>query len=143
MHKNLKRDQRLEVAKQWISQYKGEKWIRSYRKHFGISSECAIQELRLLQVPLTKEEIANGRNGVRATKNEKRKARRNKKLADIIETPWQDETYYYIAGYTGWGFPYGITWEENEQMNNDSSLFATVPPEESEEATSRFQGDFR
>lgn len=98
----------------------------------------------MLQVPLTKEEIADGRKGASArSRNEKRKARSNKKLADRIETPWQDETYYCIVGYTGWGFPYGITWEENEQMNNDSSLFATVPPKEPEEANSRFRGDFR
>lgn len=24
----------------------------------------------------------------------------------------QDETFYYIAGYTSGGAPYGITWEE-------------------------------
>lgn len=68
MHKNLKRDQRLEVAKQWISQYKGKKWIRSYRKHFGVSSECAIQELWLLQIPLTKEEIADSHTVLRGRK---------------------------------------------------------------------------
>ena len=24
----------------------------------------------------------------------------------------QDENYYFIAGYTSWGVPYGITWKE-------------------------------
>ncbi|MCD9020203.1 hypothetical protein [Cohnella silvisoli] len=143
MNKNLKRDQRLEVAKRWISEYKGNKWISSYRKRYGISSECAIQELLLLQVPLTKEEIINGRKGARArSRKAKEKAlriarsekKRNKKTGSIkIDVPWQDETYFYIAGYTDWGFPYGITWEENERMNNDYSLFRTLPPEDSKE----------
>ncbi|XID92303.1 hypothetical protein ACF3MZ_28185 [Paenibacillaceae bacterium WGS1546] len=133
MRKNLKRDQRLEAAKQWISEYKGKKWIRSYRKHFGISAECAIQELLLLKVPLTKEEIANGRISARARRrNEKRKRkqRRNKARSATIEVPLQDGTFFFIAGYTEGGFPYGITWEENEQMNNDISLFETMPPED-------------
>jgi hypothetical protein len=51
-----------------------------------------------------------------------------------IDVPWQDETFFFIAGYTDWGFPYGITWEENEQMNDDISLFRTMPPEDVEEA---------
>lgn len=46
------------------------------------------------------------------------------------DLPWQDETYFFIAGYTDGGFPYGITWEEQEQMNDDASLFATAPPED-------------
>ncbi|MFH5836272.1 hypothetical protein ACHAL6_09370 [Proteiniclasticum sp. C24MP] len=24
----------------------------------------------------------------------------------------QDETFYFIAGYTSWGVPYGVTWEQ-------------------------------
>ena len=24
----------------------------------------------------------------------------------------QDENFYYIAGYTSGGFPYGVTWQE-------------------------------
>jgi len=28
-----------------------------------------------------------------------------------------DDNFYFIAGYTNWGFPYGITWEEAELDN--------------------------
>lgn len=35
----------------------------------------------------------------------------NSESAQILE---QDENFYFIAGYTDWGFPYGITWEEYE-----------------------------
>lgn len=31
-----------------------------------------------------------------------------------LENLYSDEHYYFIAGYTSGGFPYGITWEEHE-----------------------------
>jgi len=33
----------------------------------------------------------------------------------------QDETFAYIAGYTEGGFAYGVTWEEWEQFEQESS----------------------
>jgi len=30
--------------------------------------------------------------------------------------PEFDGTFAYIAGYTGWGYPYGVTWEEMENL---------------------------
>ncbi|MGM0500582.1 MAG: hypothetical protein ACQERL_10310 [Bacillota bacterium] len=41
---------------------------------------------------------------------------------------WQDSDYYFIAGYTSGGVPYGITWEEykreyredEEEINSSS-----------------------
>ncbi|MCH1640861.1 UPF0158 family protein [Paenibacillus timonensis] len=33
----------------------------------------------------------------------------------------QDENFYFIAGYTNWGFPYGITWEEYEAEQRGES----------------------
>lgn len=42
------------------------------------------------------------------------------KSSERVEThhedwPDQDEHFYFIAGYTEGGFPYGITWEEHER----------------------------
>ena len=34
-----------------------------------------------------------------------------------------DETFAYIAGYTGGGFPFGITWEEMEKQGSKNSDF--------------------
>ena len=33
----------------------------------------------------------------------------------------QDELFAYIAGYTEGGFAYGVTWEECEQFEQESS----------------------
>ncbi len=46
----------------------------------------------------------------------------------MLDDVLQDEAFFFIAGYTEWGLPYGVIWEEHEQMNNDESLFKTVPP---------------
>lgn len=43
----------------------------------------------------------------------KKKRRKYKKYPEYdIESEEQDEYFYFIAGYTPGGFPYGITWEE-------------------------------
>ncbi|MFC6652739.1 hypothetical protein [Paenibacillus rhizoplanae] len=44
------------------------------------------------------------------------KKRKRKKVADTMELEVleQDENFYFIAGYTEGGFPFGITWEEYE-----------------------------
>lgn len=31
----------------------------------------------------------------------------------------QDERFAYIAGYTNWGFPYGLIWEELEALESE------------------------
>lgn len=49
-------------------------------------------------------------------KNDRKKKRRNENL---IELPEQDEYFAFIAGYTSGGAPYGITWEEWEQMEKE------------------------
>ena len=43
-----------------------------------------------------------------------RKKNKKQKKQDTYEDlyPEQDENFYYIAGYTPGGAPYGITWEE-------------------------------
>ena len=38
----------------------------------------------------------------------------------------QDETFAYIAGYTEGGFAYGVTWEEWEQFEQESSNYSEL-----------------
>lgn len=44
--------------------------------------------------------------------------RRRKKIETLTEEIEQDETFYYIAGYTSGGAPYGVTWEEMEEIGD-------------------------
>ncbi len=56
---------------------------------------------------------ANVRRSIE-TKTKQRKQRRLARKEVEYDDPYpdSDETYAYIAGYTSWGFPYGVTWEE-------------------------------
>lgn len=129
----MNREGRLaSAASSWLKTYNGKRRIYGYRKHFGVDAGTAIAELRLLGVPLAEEEIRKARQGERAVATAKQ-ARKEKRLRrqreqKEVETPWSDGTYAYIAGYTDWGFPYGITWEEMGRYADQESLDRTVPP---------------
>lgn len=48
---------------------------------------------------------------------EKRRMKELKK--EIQDNSDSDEIFYYIAGYTSNGVPYGITWEEIEEETEE------------------------
>lgn len=52
-----------------------------------------------------------------ALKKEVRKKRRNTSNVrkECLEEV-SNEMFAYIVGYTSWGFPYGVTWEELEEL---------------------------
>lgn len=45
------------------------------------------------------------------TQTPPRKRKKNKREPDATEF-WQDDRFFFIAGYTSGGAPYGVTWEE-------------------------------
>lgn len=51
----------------------------------------------------------------------KRKKKTSYSDSSIIE---QDERFAFIAGYTSGGFPYGITWEEQERTEQNAIMDA-------------------
>ena len=75
----------------------------------------------MLGVSLTKEQIDREKAAVRAyqdiqraKKVKRRKIREQKRIQkdNPVFHEDQDGTFYYIAGYTSGGAPYGVTWEE-------------------------------
>ena len=109
MKKQLKREQRLQSAKQWLLKYDGRNIVKGYRKHFKVDIMCAISELQMLGCEISQEYIEN----VKKTIEVEKKKRENKKEQDkLVLFPDSDYTFYYIAGYTAGGAPYGVTWEE-------------------------------
>ncbi|WP_440415728.1 hypothetical protein [Paenibacillus sp. SAFN-117] len=131
--KRMNRNSRLQsAAASWLKSYNGTCHIRAYRKYFGVDAGTAIAELRILGVPLTDDAVRKAKESEKAStrakqaRKEKRLQRRQERQGG--EDPWSDETFAYIAGYTGWGFPYGITWEEMERFADQDSLDATLPP---------------
>lgn len=123
--KAMKFAERKAKAEKWVSEYDGTLYggdiVKAYRKKFAVDRMKAVAELQMLGVSLTKEQIEREKAAVKAyqdiqrAKKAKRKRLREQSrmqksnLADYAE---QDGTFYYIAGYTSGGAPYGVTWEE-------------------------------
>ena len=101
---------------------------KGYKNWFGVSWQCAIIELKILGVKLDQQYIdqvlKSASDLIIARQKQKiAKQKKQQELDDLLCD--SDEEYYYIAGYTSGGFPYGVKWEEltQEEQNyfrNDS-----------------------
>lgn len=120
--KAMKFADRKAKAEKWVTEYDGTAYggdiIKAYRKKFAVK---AVAELQTLGISLTKEQIEREREAVRAyqdiqrAKKAKRKRIREQKRMQKDNPVFhedQDDNFYYIAGYTSGGAPYGVTWEE-------------------------------
>lgn len=65
----------------------------------------------------TPEEKAAARKRRIETNREKRRLKKEKEAMDSFMD--QDENFFFIAGYSSGGAPYGVTWEEMEQSDDD------------------------
>ena len=123
--KAMKFVERKQKAEKWVTEYDGTLYggdiIKAYRKKFAVDRMKAVEELQLLGVSLTKEQIDREKAAVkayqeiqRAKKAKRKKIREQKKMEkdNPLFFEDQDDTFYYIAGYTSGGAPYGVTWEE-------------------------------
>ena len=106
-----KRKERMKQARKLISSFKGDNLIQAYREKFRVDTLTAVRELGELGV-LTKERIDE------ETRTEERRIRRvcrerYERNTPLYERfPDSDDRYFFIAGYTSGGAPYGLTWEE-------------------------------
>lgn len=115
--KRMNRSQRLQSAKRWLESFEGENVIRAYRKRYRIDWLCAVRELQLLGVALDSAYIQKLEQTVESEIQTKWKRKLEKqRLACEAEWnnryPLSDENFYFIAGRTSGGAPYGITWEQ-------------------------------
>ena len=93
--------------------------VKAYRKKFSVDRVCAMRELCLLGMlspdkQKAYEEQLAARDRKQAEKQARRKARDTEKTLGMDSFLEQDDHFYFIAGYTSGGAPYGITWEEAE-----------------------------
>lgn len=131
--------ERLRQARLWWKEQTfsdGDQIIKAYRKRFGVERICAMRDLLKMGVldAETKKEFRNEvrereeRNAMKREKRARRAAERKagKGSSDSMEV-WQDENFFFIAGYTSWGFPYGITWEEADRMEEEEKARESDP----------------
>lgn len=109
----MNRASRLQSARRWLESQAGRTPIqiaRSYKKWFGLDWPCAIQELGMLGISVDPERVAQIYGSI---ENHAREKTQRKEAEALCQD--SDETFAYIAGYTSGGAPYGITWEEQRQ----------------------------
>lgn len=111
-NKQQRREIRLRKARQWVLTYEGKHIVRAYRKRFKVDYQCALSDLGEIGA-LQPEKLAALQQAEKARLEKRRKEREEKRLQDMMnENPFSDDRFYFIAGYTSGGAPYGITWEE-------------------------------
>jgi hypothetical protein len=103
---------RKRKAKTWIKTYTGTDIIKDYREHFkGVDVACAVQELQEIGYQF---EPDYEKNVLRAEAARINQIHRNKESKREVEgfNEFQNDDFFYIAGYTSGGAPYGIQgWE--------------------------------
>ena len=117
------RRSRLREAKDWFPAQgfaENSHVIKAYREKFNVDREGAMRELCLLEMlspekQRSYEEQLEAKTQKRARLQTAGKTRREGKAESPDENPDQDENFYFIAGYTSGGAPYGITWEQAEE----------------------------
>lgn len=115
--KRFNRRQRLDSAKHWLETYEGGNIAKAYRQYYGIDWVAAFIELEMLGIKIDPEYKEKVLESVRGQVEARRRKRLSKaKDEGRILEDYQDENFAYIAGYTNWGFPYGVTWEEWEEL---------------------------
>lgn len=104
------RQERLREARKWFPEQgftEDSHVVKAYRKKFNVDKDCAMRELCMLHV-LSPEKQKSYENQLAAKKRKRQEGRMPKEYIN----PDQDEYFYFIAGYTSGGVPYGITWEQ-------------------------------
>ena len=107
------RQQRLNQARKWYEEQnftEDSHIVKAYRKRFNVDNNCAKRELCMLGV-LSPQKQAAYEQELKAKAAKRKKKREEKQRKESFE-PFRDDRFYYIAGYTSGGAPYGITWEE-------------------------------
>ena len=152
----LKREARLLKAKQWLPTYEGTKIVRAYRKRFCVDVPNAVRDLLELGYEFKPGYVDN------LLKSEEiRLAQLRAKKEERLQSEYgsdQNDMFFYIAGYTSGGAPYGVTWDEmaqsaahdrrlneRKQMKPTHVLFSELDAKQKEEALTRLDeliGDY-
>lgn len=123
MKKTPKREYRLRSAKSWIKAYSGNNIIKGYSKKYSVDKLCAVKELRLIGVDISEEYEKQLINSIEALRRQRLSfiKKREDELNALCGFE-SDEYFAMIIGYTSGGFPYGVTYEEMEQINNETEF---------------------
>ena len=103
---------RQRKAKQWILTYSGTKIVRAYRKRFHVDTTCALRDLNEIGYKFEPGYLENLKKAEAARLEQLRKKKEEKRLSAPYYNEFQDDNFFFIAGYTSGGAPYGVQWWE-------------------------------
>ena len=107
-----RRETRLNRARQWAAAYQGSHLVRDYRKKFKVDPGCALRDLGEIGA-IEPEKLAVMQQAEQKRRESCQRKREEKKRQAVFDRyPDSDDTFFFIAGYTPGGAPYGVTWEE-------------------------------
>ncbi|WP_462413210.1 hypothetical protein [Neobacillus sp. Marseille-QA0830] len=111
--KRYNRKDRLQNAKKWAEIYNGKNLAKGYSNWFGVDLICAITELEMLGYKFKQTYKEQVKKSIEARQKQKEQRRREK---EQIEDDGEG-MFYFIAGYTENGVPYGLTRDEMEESD--------------------------
>jgi hypothetical protein len=108
----MNRGSRLQAARTWLAQFRGEHIARAYSRWFGVDRISAIRELCALGVQLDPGYVQAVER--RYSEKSRSKQSRQNERPDSHGTYGVDfdEHFAFIAGHTEGDAPFGVRWEE-------------------------------
>ncbi len=119
MKNTPKRERRLNSAKNWIQTYSGNNHVKGYSKKYSVDKLCAVKELRMIGVEISEEYERQLINSIQTHRQQRLSFKKKREEELNGRSSFEsDENLAMIIGYTSGGFPYGVTHEEMEEINN-------------------------
>lgn len=111
--KTQRKEKRLQKARQWITTYNGtlKHMAKHYKKRFNVDIITAVRDLQEIGVEFPQGYLDAVKQSEKERIHQKHLAKEKKAQQDFLYED-SDDVFAFIAGYTGGGVPYGITWEE-------------------------------
>ena len=125
---------RKRKAKQWLQTYTGDNIVKDYREHFrGVDVACAVRELREIGYKFELDYEKNVLNAENDRIAHIHREKEKKQQSESYYNDFQDDNFYFIAGYTSGGAPYGVQWwemglepYEDEDDFDDKDIYENV-----------------
>ena len=113
-NKKARHDARIRLARKWFSAYEGtgDHIVHAYRQKFKVDVTVALNDLGEIGA-LTPEQLIVKRQAEAIRQECLRREKEEKELQSFYDRfPDSNDEFFFIAGYTSGGAPYGVTWEQ-------------------------------
>ncbi|PFO01226.1 hypothetical protein COJ85_17570 [Bacillus sp. AFS076308] len=108
----------LQNAKKWAEQNNGNNLAKRYSNWFGVDLYCAIIELKMLVYKFKQSYKEQVKKSLEARQKQKKKWKLDKEQVE----DFGEDMFYFVAGYTENGVPFGLTREEMEEDSETSPI---------------------